>query len=115
MDINHLHLAVKNLEESRKFYETYLGFKERTFHGNCLFLANEDGFDLALDPEFAPEELPKWFHIGLRMKTAEEVKLLYAKLKNEPQFIIREIQEYSDFIFFHMRDVDGYKLEVYWE
>jgi len=115
MDLNHLHLAVKNLEESRRFYEHYLGFKERVFHGKCLFLTNNDGFDLALDPECKPEPLPKWFHIGIKLKSPESVKSLFKKLSEEPQFIYKNLEEYPDFVFFHAKDADGYKIEVYWE
>ncbi len=115
MDLNHLHLAVNNLAESRSFYETYLGFKERVFHGKCLFLSNDVGFDLALDPECQPESFPKWFHFGIRMKSAQEVKDLFGKLSQHPKFILRKLEEYPDFVFFHAADADGYKIEVYWE
>lgn len=38
MDLNHLHIAVKDVAQSRHFYETFFGFRERTVHGKCLFL-----------------------------------------------------------------------------
>jgi catechol 2,3-dioxygenase-like lactoylglutathione lyase family enzyme len=115
MDLNHLHIAVKDLTESRRFYETYLGFKERTYHGHILFLSNDQGFDMALDPKYTPEPLPKWFHFGMRMKTAEDVKNLYKNLQQEPKFIKHPLEEYPDFVFFYAVDADGYPIEVYWE
>lgn len=74
MDINHIHLAVKDLEKSRQFYSQYLGFRDKITHGKCLFMANDDGFDLAIDPEYEPTQLPKWFHFGCRLENAEAVK-----------------------------------------
>ena len=115
MDINHLHLAVADVNRSEKFYSEHLGFKRKTVHGKILFLTNEAGFDLALDPEYAPEKLPDWFHFGFRLESSVEVRDLFAKMTEKSVTIHKALQEYNDWIFFRCADPDGYLIEVYWE
>lgn len=45
MDINHIHLAVKDLQNSMSFYSQNFGFQHRINHGKIVFLTNADGFD----------------------------------------------------------------------
>lgn len=115
MDLNHLHIAVSDLDRSKRFYETYLGFKERTYHGTTAFLSNSEGFDLALDPDYVPERLPKWFHMGVRLKSPDQVKVLFGMFENGSEHILRKLEEYPDHVFFHVVDPDGYKIEIYWD
>ena len=115
-DLNHIHLAVNDLEKSKQFYAQMLGFKDRTMHGKCLFMSNDEGYDLALDPEVEPVELPNWFHIGVRLPSKKSIEDLYSKFEsNGQQYVARKIERYDDFIFFHAKDPDGYKIEIYWE
>lgn len=115
VDLNHLHLAVKDLERSKEFYSKHFGFRERCQHGKCLFMANDQGFDLALDPECTPEELPKWFHVGVRVPSISGIKELYKTFDASKKNISRDLEEYDDLVFFHAVDPDGYKIECYWE
>lgn len=116
MDINHIHLAVRDIEKSIEFYSANFGFRHRVDHDKCVFMTNDDGFDLALDPEIEPVAFPKWFHIGSRMKTPDEVKSLFEKINsNSPENIRRALEVYDDFVFFRCVDPDGHEIEVYWE
>ena len=54
IDLNHLHLHVRNMNRARRFYESYFGFREHMRVGDILFLRNADGFDLTLRPDRAP-------------------------------------------------------------
>lgn len=115
MDINHLHLAVNNLEASKAFYQTFFGFRNSVVHGEAQFMENDQGFSLALDPAFKSEELPKWFHFGVRLHSETEVEALHTQISSAPHFISRSLEKYPGHVFFHCRDPDGYKIEVYWE
>lgn len=115
MDLNHLHLHVRDLKKSQVFYEKYFGFKEHTIHGDILFLRNEKGFDLALCPDNKVWNFPEWFHFGFRLNSPEEVKDIFHKLKSDSEVIDTELEEYDDFIFFRCLDTDKNKIEVYWE
>lgn len=116
MDINHIHLAISDIEKSIAFYSRYFGFRHKVDHGKCVFLTNDDGFDLALDPEIEPVRFPGWFHIGSRLNSADEVRSAYIRMKEErPELIKRQINESEDFVFFRCEDPDGHEIEVYWE
>jgi len=113
MDINHMHLAVGDLQASKRFYESALGFREQIYRGEVLFMENDDGFELALDPVVAVQPLPPWFHFGCRLGTKEEIHAAFARA--EPGSIRRPLQEYDDLVSFRLADPDGYVIELYWE
>jgi catechol 2,3-dioxygenase-like lactoylglutathione lyase family enzyme len=115
MDLNHLHLHVKDIDKSRKFYEKYFGFSEHTWHGEILFLRNGKGFDLALCPDENEWDFPGWFHFGFRLNSAGEVKKLFAEIKSGSEKIDTELEESDEFVFFRCLDPDMNKLEIYWE
>ena len=115
MDLNHLHLAVKNVNQSKKFYTECFGFRDKEMHGNMLFMQNDNNFMLALDPDCKPEKLPSWFHFGFHLDSADAVKKMYEKVQTFNVEIPRTLETYDDFVFFHCEDIDGYRIEVYWE
>lgn len=115
MDLNHLHLHVKDVNKSKMFYEKYFGFKEHIMHGEILFIRNESGFDLALCSDENEWSFPKWFHFGFRLNSAAEVKMLFEKMKSAQEIIDTELEEYDDFVFFRCLDPDKNKIEIYWE
>ena len=115
MDINHVHLAVKDVAISSKFYQTFFGFKEAVRHGELQFLENRDGFHLALDPIKDAEALPKWFHLGMRLKSAAEVEALFSKFEKSPSYVHRKLERHPGHVFFYGIDPDGYRYEIYWE
>ena len=113
-DLNHLHLHVRNVDRSKRFYESYFGFRERVRHGNILFLRNASGFDLALVPDRTPLSFPEWFHFGFRLGSARAVRNLHSRMRSEGARV-HDIEEHADYVTFRCMDSDGYGIEVYWE
>ena len=114
MDLNHLHLHVRNLDRAQRFYESYLRFRERVRHGDILFLRNTSGFDLALAPNPTLFSFPEWFHFGFRLGSARAVRKLHSRMNSEG-VKVHDIEEHSDYVTFRCMDSDGYAIEVYWE
>jgi catechol 2,3-dioxygenase-like lactoylglutathione lyase family enzyme len=114
MDLNHLHLHVRNVDRSKRFYESYFGFRERVRHGNILFLRNASGFDLALVPDRTPLSFPEWFHFGFRLGGARAVRMLHDHMSSKGGQV-QDIEEYPGYMTFRCADPDGYGIEVYWE
>lgn len=114
MDLNHLHLHVKNLDRAKRFYESYFGFRERMRIAGILFLRNANGFDLALRPDRTPGSFPGWFHFGFRLGSEDAVRKLHRRLASEG-VDVEEIEEYEGYTTFGCADPDGYAIEVYCE
>ena len=115
MDLNHLHLHVRDLDRSHAFYERHFGFHERVRHGEILFLRNDAGFDLALVPDPDPAALPGWFHFGFRLPSPEEVRALFEGLRGAGATLKTPLSEEPDFVWFRAADPDGVPVEIYWE
>jgi catechol 2,3-dioxygenase-like lactoylglutathione lyase family enzyme len=114
VDLNHLHLHVSDQARSRSFYERWFGFRERVCHGDILFLASPEGFDLALAPG-DPGAFPAWFHFGFRLPASEDVRDLHGRMAAAHVAGLRDLAEEDDFVSFRLRDPDGHSIEVYWE
>ncbi len=115
MDLNHLHLHVREVDRSREFYETVFGFTYTLNHGDIAFLDNEHAFDLALAPDESPAPLPEWFHFGFRLKSADAVRGLREDMITQGIPIARELIAEDDYVSFTCTDPDGHRIEVYWE
>ena len=114
MDLNHLHLHVKNLDRAQCFYESYFRFRERIRHGNILFLRNTSGFDLALVPDRKPSSFPEWFHFGFRLASPRAVRRLHSRMNSEG-VRVHDIEDHKNYMTFRCVDPDGYSIEIYWE
>src|SRR5207244_13481505 len=67
LSVEHLALAVRDQERSRRFYERYFGFGEGRagwYDGGVLIIRNAAGFSLALGPTEEKPRLPPFFHFG---------------------------------------------------
>lgn len=113
MALNHLHLHVADIARSRAFYEAFFGFREDTWHGPILFLADETGFQLALAPG-PVEPMPSWWHFGFRLPSAADVQALGERLAAAGHEIA-DAGDDDDFVWRRVSDPDGYRIEVYWE
>ncbi len=117
MRLNHLHINVPDVKKAQKFYQDFFNFKVEFEHGEGVFLKDSDGFLLALDPLENNEkvELPKWFHFGFCLDSAEEVKSLYEKMKANGVEFNREYKEFSeDAANFYCIAPGPYNMEVTW-
>ncbi len=118
MDLNHLHLHVRDVAASRHFYEKYFGFAHERLSegdGNFVIVQNADGFDLALALDAEPPSVPDWFHFGFRLASAEAVREMYRRFISDGLPIRASLEEYDDYVTFRCADPDGYVIEVYWE
>jgi len=113
MDLNHLHLGVKNLDRAQNFYGSYFQFRKHMRHGNILFLRNTSGFELALFPDRNHFSFPEWFHFGFRLASRSAVRKLYSRMISEG-VRVHDIEDYGDYVTFRCIDPDRYRIEIYW-
>ncbi|MDH3590547.1 MAG: VOC family protein [Planctomycetota bacterium] len=115
MDLNHLHIGTYDLARSQRFYEDYFGFRKRRDHGPGVFLENDDGFMLAIDPVDDVPVLPGWFHLGFTLDDADTVKSLYARMEADGVEFAKKLMDFGDdAAVFYCLGPDGYKIEVGW-
>ena len=116
IDLNHLHLHVRDIPRARRFYETCFGFRQETVReGGFLIVRNEDGFDLALMEDARPTPLPTWFHFGFRLPSREAVRAMQDRMTVEGVAITRPVEDHGTWMSFRCADPDGYPIEVYYE
>ena len=82
MTLNHIHIGTKDLKKSVEFYSNLFGFKKKFDHEPGIFLDNEAGFLIAIDPVDEIPVFPSWFHIGFCLNTESEVQKIYQKVKD---------------------------------
>lgn len=117
MRLTHLGLPVRDVEISRRFYETHFGFDPATatrYSDGTLIIRNDDGFDLALHGGQEAGPLPAFLHFGFRLPAPDDVRALLDRLRAEGV----EITEHHDepaYVAFKCRDPDDYQVETYWE
>lgn len=118
MNLNHLHINVPDVSVARAFYERYFDFRFKFEHGDGVFLEDERGFLLAIDPLAAGEsvnEFPAWFHFGFCLADAQAVQSVYKHMIADGVEFYRELKEFgSDAVNFYCKAPGGYKLEVSW-
>lgn len=115
MTLNHVHFGTKNLAKIKKFYEIYFGFITKLEHGDGVFLTDQKGFLIAIDPVDEIPELPDWYHLGFCLNSSEEVFNIHNKMKSNNENIVREMKtSENQFASFFVKDPDGNKIEVSW-
>ena len=115
--MDHLALAVRDQERSRRFYEVYLGFDvepPRVYDDGVLMLYDADGFALALGPIDEPVRLPPFLHFGRGLGTPQEVRAFRDRLRADGIEIVEEWDEPA-YVSVKCRDPDGYVVELSWE
>lgn len=82
MNLNHIHIGTKDLKKSVELYSSIFGFKKkfRFDHDPGIFLDNETGFLIAIDPVDDIPTFPSWFHIGFCLDSESEVQKIYQKV-----------------------------------
>jgi catechol 2,3-dioxygenase-like lactoylglutathione lyase family enzyme len=112
LDLNHLHLHVKNLDRAQRFYESYFQFREHMRYGDILFLRNTSGFDLAFVPDRKTWSFPEWFHFGFRLADPRAVQKLQSRMSSEG-VLVDEVEDHNGYVTFRCTDPDGYSIEIY--
>ncbi len=113
--LNHIHIGTKNIKASVDFYSNFFGFRKKFDHGSGVFLENQSGFLIAIDPVDDVPQFPQWFHIGFCLSSELEVQIIYQKVsQNNVKFAREIIRQEGEFASFFIYDPDGYKIEVSW-
>ena len=106
--MDHLAIPVRDVERSRRFYETYFGFGARPP------LYNANGFALALGPTPDPIVRPDWLHFGVGLPDRDAVLALSDRLAADGVELVEEWDE-PEYVSVKCRDPDGYIVEAAWE
>ena len=115
--MDHLALAVRDQERSRRFYEAYLGFGAagaRRYEGGVLMLYDTNRFALALGEVDEPIEVPPFFHFGKELGSPDEVRAFRERLERDGVPIL-EWDDDPHYVSVKFPDPDGYVVQVSWE
>lgn len=113
--MNHVHIGTKDLEQSIHFYTSFFNFKKKFDHGEGIFLEDDKGFLLAIDPVDEIPLLPSWFHFGFCVSNKNTVKDIYESMSKQGVHFTKPYQEFGeDAAAFYALDPDGYQIEVSW-
>jgi catechol 2,3-dioxygenase-like lactoylglutathione lyase family enzyme len=115
--MDHLAIAVRDQERSRRFYEAYFGFgarRARRYDDGVLMLYNAAGFALALGPSAGQIRRPSWMHFGVGLPDRDAVLALRDRLAADGVELVEEWDEPA-YVSVKCRDPDGYIVEASWE
>jgi catechol 2,3-dioxygenase-like lactoylglutathione lyase family enzyme len=114
MDITHLHLHVRDRPRSEAFYRRWFALREVSRGDEITFLQGNREFLFALmdDPARAP--MPAWFHFGIRLDKAADVRTMLAAMEAAGVPIVKPLFESETLVSFRCADPDAYPIEIYW-
>jgi len=115
MNIEHLHLHVRDRALAEEFYCRWFGMRIARRGEHLTFLTDDGGFDLALSQDAEPGTLPNWFHFGFRLASPDEVKDLHRRMTQEGVQVPKPMYADDTLVSFRCADPDGYPIEIYWE
>lgn len=110
-DLDHLHLAVRDLAESAAFYQRWFGLTGDVVEGT-LFARNQFGFLLCLTPYSEVEPLNA--HFGFTLPHATAVRRLHDEMARAG-LEVTDVYEEPGFASFRVSDPDGTSVEVFAE
>jgi catechol 2,3-dioxygenase-like lactoylglutathione lyase family enzyme len=116
MNIQHLHIHVRDRAVSEAFYAKWLSLRVARRGSSLTFMTDTRGFDLALMADVQPTALPEWFHFGCRLPSAHAVTELHAAMLRDGGVpIAMDLYQDEGLVSFKAKDPDGYRIEFYWE
>ena len=109
--INHITIAVQNLERSFKFYKDNLGLKPLLRHSKgAYFLAGDFWFCLDLDTTTRKAPLPEYTHFAFTVPASYFKKFSDLLEKSD---IKKWKENVSEGASLYILDPDGHKLELH--
>jgi catechol 2,3-dioxygenase-like lactoylglutathione lyase family enzyme len=112
VDLDHLHLGVRDLDASADFYARWFGLHGEVVDGT-LFARNAAGFLLCLTPADEPSRLVG-AHVGFTFPDAPAVRAAHREMA-AAGVSVGELTDDPAFVSFRAVDPDGNVIEVYWE
>lgn len=109
--LNHLTIAVRDLETAFAFYKEVLGFQPLMRHAKgAYFLAGDLWFCLEFDPATRVEALPEYTHFAFSVAPADFQEML-DRISEAGAKIWKVNSSEGESIYF--LDPDGHKLEIH--
>lgn len=117
-DVKHVHLASRDHDASRRFYETYFGFRfdsvfPRGDQVAATVIRSPSGFQIYLEGG-SGERLPAWFHFGFLVESAEACRGLHGRMQQGGVAIARPLVS-EPFTNYFFTDPDGHLVQVYFD
>ena len=109
MKLNHVNLAVTNVEAAAQFLETYFGLRKQGGNLGLTVLFDDDNLVLTL-MKASQVSYPRTFHIGFAQESAERVNEIYQRLTDDG-FEARPPQR-SHAWTFYVQAPGGFTIEV---
>jgi catechol 2,3-dioxygenase-like lactoylglutathione lyase family enzyme len=107
--LNHITLAVKDIDRSFKFYSEIIGLKPLVkWDKGAYFLAGDFWFCLNVDEK--RKDNPCYTHYAFTV-TKENFKEMSHKITNSGAYIFKENTSPGESLYF--LDLDGHKLEIH--
>jgi catechol 2,3-dioxygenase-like lactoylglutathione lyase family enzyme len=109
--INHITLAIADVERSFVFYTAVLGFRPiAKWPKGAYLLAGDTWIALVADPHVRQAALPEYTHIAFSI-SAQEIGALGERIRASGAPIWQENWTEGDSLYF--LDPDGHKLEIH--
>ena len=110
-EINHLTLAVSDIDRSFSFYHNILGFKPLCrWHAGGYFMVGELWLCLSLDQDALTNKHSDYTHYAFSIKQ-EDYQYWYERLNKARCILFKENNSEGDSLYF--LDPDGHKLELH--
>jgi catechol 2,3-dioxygenase-like lactoylglutathione lyase family enzyme len=117
--LNHIHLRVKDLDISQRFYEEIFGWEPvmelPSQQRKMRFLRDSKRFLLVLEIHPDSATVPSWFHLGFELESHAEVQSAALELSRRSVKFIEPLNQTPDYSSFTVEDPDGYHLQIYWD
>lgn len=115
--LTHIHLVVRDLERSLRFYTGVLGMEERFRHGASMVFLNTPGREDLITLNENPDEAGLAGmsggigHFGFRLEPPADVDQLVAEVEAAGGKLLRRGEHAAGVPFVFVADPDGYVIE----
>lgn len=116
MRLNHINLSVPDIQETRKFLETYFGlrFMDPPENDKIVVALDKNDTLIALSNFSNREEFsyPATFHVGFNLPSREEVDALHDRLVADGYKVGRRTELHVAWTFY-LHAPEGFMIEVF--